>query len=155
MGHPLLPDLDATIEVDPREATLELHGDEALLAEYRASPGDRVLLKVGYIKPAKFTSIRFNMARLKPAKKSETGEVDYDFSEGMVEVYREICRWAIKGWNIEIPFPTDEEEVRGRKVKVASEPVIEAIEAKGWLHAVAIKALEFNTLGEDTKKKSS
>ncbi len=36
MGHPLIPDLSATVDVDPREAVLELHGDEAALAEYRS-----------------------------------------------------------------------------------------------------------------------
>jgi hypothetical protein len=152
MGHPLIPDLSATIEVDPREAVLDLQGDEVALAEYRANPGDRVLFRVGYIKPAKFTELRFRLAKMRPALKDADAE-GLGYAEAVLDVYRDLCRWSISGWNLDAPMPQEEEKVRGRAVKVAAEVVVEAIEAKGWLHALAIKALEYNSLSDDSKKK--
>jgi hypothetical protein len=152
MSHPLLPDLDATIDVDPREQALDLAGDEAALAEYMAAPGERVMFKVGYIKPPVFTSIRFRMARIgKPPDGDHESMLAY--SESMIDVYRELCRWSLRGWNLDIPFPTEDEKVRGRTVKVAAESVIEAVEARGWLAPLGLAVLSYNTMDDDSKKK--
>lgn len=137
----LLPDLSATTEIDPvREVYrlgVELETCTAEdLAAYDASDCERIAFRLGYIKPPRLLELRCAMARL---SKSDAGPEDktIEFSK----VYRDILRAALRGWSLPEPFPTDTEEL------------IEQIEIKGWLHALAWAALAFNTLDEAAKKK--
>ena len=132
MGHPLLPDLSATTEIE-------------------VAPG--LSFRIGYIKPAKMTAIRVALARL-PRVTEDAPEADrLNAIEPMFEAYREICRWGIKGWNIDDPMPMEDDSVRGRSVQVAADGVVEAIEERGWLASVATAILEYNTLDDASKKK--
>lgn len=185
----LIPDLDATIEVDPVEAALrhalataigtadKLTGDDQAAAnlgvanlqtqldEYLASKDARMMIRVGYIKPAKFVELKFRLAGAQEKAQAErkieaaAGEASgiakwAVVTEALLDVYRDICKHGLKGWNLKEPaWVTEVAVIRGRNVEVAHEQVIEAIEQIGWLPALALKVLEYNTLSEDSKKK--
>lgn len=132
MSSPLLPDLSATKDVE-------------------VAPG--LTFRIGYIKPAKLTALRVRLARLPKAADENDEKAKLDLVEPLFDVYRDLCRWGLRGWNLTDPWPTEKEEVRGREVQVAAEAVVEAIEERGWLQDLASAILEFNTLQDDSKKK--
>lgn len=157
---PLLPDLSATIQIDPVEVSWEFvvaiskdserEDAERNLSEYRASPGS-LRFTLRYIKPAKMTALRFALAKAREAG----GDDKFATADGMSDVYRDLVRWGVCGWSLPGAFPCDTARVRGQDVQIASESFVEQVEAKGWLHPVAVEVLKYNSLGENSKKKSS
>lgn len=185
----LIPDLDATIEVDPIELSLregiELaenaaarESDQAQKAaqaaraegltksldEYLASTEPRMSVTIGYIKPARLSELRYRFAGAQEfAQRVGTDETQgtsvgherwFEVAKKLDDVYRDLCKSGLRGWSVASPpWKTETEIVRGREVQVAHEWVVEAIEKMGWLRALAIKVLEYNTLDPETKKK--
>lgn len=167
-AHPLLPDLSATIEVDPVECVLENEvptedgaAKEAAVAKleaYRAEADKCFKFVVGYIPPSKMTALRFNISRYaKEATKLEKNGEDGSttFGERLTDVHREACKFGIKGWTIAgTPFPTEKVQQGGREVTVAAQSLIDQLELRGWLFALGGAVLEYNTLSDQKKRPS-
>jgi hypothetical protein len=178
-AHPLLPDLSATVEVDPVECLLESEvpgeepragatAEEALahanrrtealgkLEAYRAEADKCFKFLVGYIPPSKMTAIRFSISKYaKEATKLESKGEDGNnqFGERLVDVHREACRFGIKGWTIgDAVFPVEKVQQGGREISVAAQSLIDQLELRGWLFALGGFVLEYNTLSDQKKR---
>lgn len=162
--HPLLPDLDATIEVDPVECALEgTTGAESKLAEYKASPEqDRCFrFVVGYITPSKMAGIRYALARMmrglktgeqtKELNADEVAENTMQFMERIAPIHREALKYGLRGWTIKEPFPVEKVTSGGREYVVASEALLDQIEMRGWSFSLAGAVLDYNTLSDEKK----
>lgn len=185
----LIPDLDATTDVDPIELSLregidlaesaaarekdpalkEVHAARAAslvksLDEYLGSTEPRMSVSIGYIKPARLSELRYRFAAAQEvAQQAGADEAQgtsvgherwFEVAKKLDDVFRDLCKSGLRGWSVASPpWKTETEIIRGREVQVAHEWVIEAIEKMGWLRALAIKVLEYNTLDPETKKK--
>jgi hypothetical protein len=178
MGFVLVPDLTATVEIDPIAEKLrgelttaplmERGKDDKITQEdfdaakaahlarlneqleaYTASTDPKPSITIGYISPSKMTAI--DNARF-AASQNKTDV------EGMLNALsdstREMVRWGVRGHDIEhAPFKSHLAKWRGQDHAVATDDMLDIYERNGWLHAISGAIQIYNRLGDSKKKK--
>lgn len=139
----LIPDMTATVRVDPERLRIELFSSDAdrdtLLAEYdsdRDSP--RAEIEIGYIPASELTRIS-----------AMTAEEDDSHERRvlrMAEQQRELVRRGVVGWNLRGDL--------GRKDGRISDAAIDIIERRHWLVPLAVQISRYNSLSEEKKSLS-
>jgi hypothetical protein len=176
----LVPDLSATVDVDPELARMDdelrmLHSSvdsvqgeerraeiERIVAdaqssrgEYASGDGWRPQVTIGYMPGAVRTRLR-NAAL---ASRTADNDVEHELERGAY-IDRETVRYGLRGWNLtdehkaEIECSMGTDEVAGVRVPVASHEAVAIIEAMGWLRGVAYEIHRYNQLDDEQKKRS-
>ena len=168
----IVPDFDATQEVDPVLLKMELEFERAERAVKSTDDADvkkklKVILKdmkkakasyektgdkkpsftIGYIPAAKKTTAT-NMA-IKAGAESDFVKL----ADQSIDADRLVVKFGLRGWDLSIPFESEDEWVCGNKVKAASSMVLEVVEHNDLLRGLARAILKLNELTEAEKKR--
>lgn len=179
MSQILVPDFDATIEVDPELERLEWElsitgftdrtGSEGperrhepsndreiaqgRLDDYKKDPVSTRLI-IGYLPAEKMTEIKFRSWEAYQTQNTD-GSFNADQARAIDEVNRRICMWGVRGWKDMQgpdgkPFPFE-----GCKPLFgnAGPRDMRVLDHMGWLVPMAKCIWRYNTLDESKKKR--
>lgn len=173
MSQILVPDFDATIEIDPELVRLEWELEitplettgsggvsesarqaaQKRLDEYKADPVSTRLI-IGYLPAEKMTEIKFKSWEAYQIQ-DVGGAFKVEQARAIDEVNRLICLWGVRGWKDMQgpdgkPFPFE-----GCKPLFgnAGPRDMRVIDHMGWLVPVAKCIWRYNTLDESKKKR--
>lgn len=136
----LIPDLTATVRVDPERSRIEMFGSQDDLAEYdRDTDSCKAEFEIGYI-PAQ------DLTRISAMTASADGETQEARLLRMAEQQRELVRRGVVGWNLRGDL--------GRSNGCISDAALDIIERRHWLVPLAVEISRYNSLSEEKKSRS-
>jgi len=161
MVQVLIPDMEATTEINPALESLRTQAEIARVAAVNKKITPEVLAKhesavsleekespvrghpriiIGYLTGAQITKMRASLASA-----FKDVEKDEDDMDRMISIYREITYQAVRGWKVKTRS--------GKDLPFDPTKAVDTIERMDWLFAVGAAVINYNNLDGETEKK--